>query len=183
MGLAQRFQRLLTGRDRSTKMVAVASTDTLDLDKELENKMTTYVFTELVHPDSSLIYSLAYSPETQNLAVTFDDNPDDVTYVYEKVPAEYWASFKKSASKGAFYNRFVKGAFHSKVVDLQDTEMREPVTTPVAKAANSGFVFDVKYVPRSAEVTTTVTVSNYDELDEAIAALDAAEILGVSVQL
>lgn len=163
-------------------MVAVASTDTLDLDKELENKMTDYVFTELVRPDSSLIKALAYNPETRELAVTFLDNPDDVTYVYEKVPTEYWNSFKSANSKGSWYNRFVKGAFHSKVVHLQDTEMQEPVATPVAKAS-SGFTFDVKYVPRAAETTTTVTVSNYDELDAAIAALDAAEILGVSVQL
>lgn len=56
-------------------------------------------------PESSNIAGASYDPATRELTVTFGSGQ---TYAYSGVPAETWAGFKASGSKGAYFHRQIK---------------------------------------------------------------------------
>lgn len=57
---------------------------------------------------STAIRDIRYNAEREQLQVTFVSGR---TYVYLNVPESVYAAFTTSASKGAFFNRFIRDRF------------------------------------------------------------------------
>lgn len=70
---------------------------------------------------SSLIESAYYEADTSTLIIDFDSNALDY-YVYKNVPAEIWNAFGKATSLGRFYNSYIKGAYASDVVHVDNID-------------------------------------------------------------
>jgi len=62
---------------------------------------------------SSVVARMHYNPETSVLKVVFVSG---MVYEYRNVPAEVFAAFKTSGSKGTYLNRHIKGHYPFKRV-------------------------------------------------------------------
>jgi hypothetical protein len=72
---------------------------------------------EMVRVNSSLIFSVGYDPEGQELHVIFK-KPRDKKYVYEGVSPEFYQDFMESDSLGGFFHQSIKGKLEHRVEAL-----------------------------------------------------------------
>jgi ABC-type sugar transport system ATPase subunit len=57
---------------------------------------------------STVIRSYRYDPQRRELAIVFQTRR---AYTYSEVPQETYAGLKVASSKGAFFNRHIRGKF------------------------------------------------------------------------
>lgn len=62
---------------------------------------------------SKVISSAIYEKEKFLLRIKFNNQKE---YVYYNVPMDLWEHFKKSESKGKFYNQFIKNKFKLSII-------------------------------------------------------------------
>ncbi|RWQ68748.1 MAG: KTSC domain-containing protein [Mesorhizobium sp.] len=67
---------------------------------------------------SAAIQSMNYDPATRTLSVWFV--PSGYRYDYHDVPPQTFAAFRKSSSKGRFFNAFIRGRYKYHLVDQSD---------------------------------------------------------------
>ncbi|MCH5685668.1 KTSC domain-containing protein [Niabella sp. W65] len=63
---------------------------------------------------SSVIAGYSYNKEEQVLRIVFVSG---MVYLYKKVPASVFEAFKRSGSKGIYFNQFIKNRFLFERVD------------------------------------------------------------------
>jgi len=61
---------------------------------------------------STVIRSIGYYPAREQLFVTFVSGK---TYVYDDVPHSVHEAFRRSRSRGIFFNRFIRDRYHCRL--------------------------------------------------------------------
>lgn len=68
-------------------------------------------------PESSLVLSAAYDPDTETMILTLRSKPEPKNYTYNKFPASVWAEFVQASSKGKFFGDVIRPQFAGKLRD------------------------------------------------------------------
>jgi len=63
---------------------------------------------EMIRVRSTAITAIGYDPASQSMKVTFQQGH---TYDFCRVPAHIYEGFMRSASKGSYYNAYIKDRY------------------------------------------------------------------------
>jgi hypothetical protein len=173
----------------------------------------TFEYTSKVeNVDSEVISSLYFDNSSQELVVVIaSQSPwgEDQAYLYYDVSASEYDNFVRAASKGRFYNSYIKGVKQSSHLDdAEDYDFVEKAPaytalrtvtqpeatgdftpkglserTPLRVVKDEGNVFEVQFYIGTHQDLKTYSVTEPDLVSAAKAVLELGTIMGVEVRL